>query len=103
MPLDMMIILLALVVIAVLVFMLMRQRTGGHDGETLSELKGQLAQIAAQSGDLHRTVATQMQETEGRLGTRIETSLRDQNDRTNRSLTGMAEKLAVIEQANAHI
>ena len=107
MPLDMMTILLALVVIAVLVVMLVRQRTagrdGGHDSEALAELKGQLAQLAAQSGELHRTVAAQMQETEGRLGTRLENSLRDQNERTNRSLTGMAEKLVVIEQANAHI
>ena len=71
--------------------------------ETLVELRGQLAQLAAQSGELQKTVASQMQETEGRLGTRLEASLRDQNDHTNRSLTGMAEKLAVIEQANAHI
>ena len=103
MPFDTLITLLALLVIAGLVFMLMRQRTAGQDGEALAELKGQLAQLAAQSGELHRTVAAQMQETEGRLGTRLENSLRDQNDRTNRSLTGMAEKLAVIEQANAHI
>ncbi len=103
MPLNTIIILLALAVIAGLVFMLMRQRTGGQDSAVLAELKGQLAQLAAQSGELHRTVAAQMQETEGRLGTRLENSLRDQNDRTNRSLTGMAEKLAVIEQANAHI
>ena len=107
MPIDMMIILLALIVIAVLVVMLMRQRTAGlndgRDGDSLVELKGQLAQLAAQSGELHRTVAAQMQETEGRLGTRLENSLRDQNERTNRSLTGMAEKLVVIEQANAHI
>ncbi len=103
MSLDTMIILLALAVIACLVFMLTRQRTAGHDGENLAELKGQLAQLAAQSGELHRAVAAQMQETEGRLGTRLENSLRDQNERTNRSLTGMAEKLAVIEQANTHI
>jgi DNA recombination protein RmuC len=103
MPLDMMIILFALASIAGLVVMLLRQRTGGHDSETLAELKGQLAQLAAQSGELQKIVAAQMQDTEGRLGTRLENSLRDQNDRTNRSLTGMAEKLAVIEQANAHI
>lgn len=103
MPIETLIIFLALAVIAVLVVMVMRQRAGGRDDEVLSELKGQLSQLAAQSGELHKTVAAQMQETEGRLGTRLERSLRDQNDRTNRSLTGMAEKLAVIEQANAHI
>ena len=103
MPIETLIIFLALAVIAVLVVMVMRQRSGGRDDEVLSELKGQLSQLAAQSGELHKTVAAQMQETEGRLGTRLERSLRDQNDRTNRSLTGMAEKLAVIEQANAHI
>ncbi|MGB1357057.1 MAG: DNA recombination protein RmuC, partial [Candidatus Puniceispirillaceae bacterium] len=85
MPLDTMIILLALAVIAILAFMLLRQRNAGRDGEALAELKGQLAQLSAQSGELHKTVAAQMQETEGRLGTRLESSLRDQNDRTNRS------------------
>ena len=102
MTLDMIVTLLALAAVILLLAMLMRQR-GGGDSETLVELRGQLAQLAAQSGELQKTVASQMQETEGRLGTRLEASLRDQNDRTNRSLTGMAEKLAVIEQANAHI
>ena len=103
MTLDMIVTLLALAVVILLLAMLMRQRGSGGDSETLVELRGQLAQLAAQSGELQKTVASQMQETEGRLGTRLEASLRDQNDRTNRSLTGMAEKLAVIEQANAHI
>ena len=86
MTLDMIVTLLALAAVILLLAMLMRQRGSGGDSKTLVELRGQLAQLAAQSGELQKTVASQMQETEGRLGTRLEASLRDQNDRTNRCL-----------------
>ena len=66
-------------------------------------MRGQLAQMASQSGELQKVIAGQMAESEGRLGTRLEQSLRDQNERTTKSLTGMAEKLAVITEANSHI
>ena len=44
-----------------------------------------------------------MGQSEGRLSNRLEQSLRDQSDRTTNSLTSMAEKLAVITEANTHI
>ena len=90
-----------IVIIGVLLVMLRnRQPNASAD---LAELRGQLAQISNQSGAIQTLIADQMAQSEGRLGTRLEQSLRDQNDRTTKSLTSMAEKLAVITEANAHI
>ena len=74
-----------------------------ENSQDFAELRGQLAQMASQSNELQRLIADQMAQSEGRLGNRLEQSLRDQNDRTTKSLTGMAEKLAVITEANTHI
>jgi DNA recombination protein RmuC len=95
-------ILIAVVGLAALLAGLAFVRRPAAGGE-LAELRGQLTQIATQSGELQRLIAEQMAQTEGRLGTRLEQSLRDQNERTTKSLTGMAEKLAVISEANTHI
>ena len=103
MAIDTLLLLLLLAAVIILILRQMQAKTGSGDGESLAELRGQLAQLATQSGALQQTVASAMQESEGRLGSRLEQSLRDQNERTNRSLTGMAEKLAVIEKANEHI
>ena len=106
MSIDSVIITLALLVVIGLLVMQQRRGNAGEntgDAESMAELRGQLAQLAAQSNALQTTIASQMQQTEGRLGTRLEQSLRDQNERTNRSLTGMSERLAVISEANTHI
>ena len=81
----------------------LRRGTMPENGQDFAELRGQLAQMASQSNELQRLIADQMAQSEGRLGNRLEQSLRDQNDRTTKSLTGMAEKLAVITEANTHI
>ncbi len=85
-----------------LMLVMLRNRQPG-DSADLAELRGQLAQISGQSGALQNLIADQMAQSEGRLGTRLERSLQDQNDRTTKSLTSMAEKLAIITEANAHI
>ena len=92
----------ALIVMIGLLLLSLRNRQPGGSAD-LAELRGQLAQISSQSGALQNLIADQMAQSEGRLGTRLEQSLRDQNDRTTKSLTSMAEKLAVISEANAHI
>jgi DNA recombination protein RmuC len=92
----------ALIVMIGLLLLSLRNRQPGGSVD-LAELRGQLAQISSQSGALQNLIADQMAQSEGRLGTRLEQSLRDQNDRTTKSLTSMAEKLAVITEANAHI
>jgi len=74
-----------------------------ENGQDFAELRGQLSQMATQSSHLQRAIAEQMAQSEGRLSTRLEQSLRDQNERTNKSLTGMAEKLVLITEANNHI
>ena len=96
-------IIIALTTIILLLVMMMLRRQPAGDDTGLAELRGQLAQMAGQSGELQKVIASQMAESEGRLGTRLEQSLRDQNERTTKSLTGMAEKLAVITEANNHI
>ena len=73
------------------------------NGQDFAELRGQLTQMATQSNELQRLIAEQMGQSEGRLSNRLEQSLRDQSDRTTNSLTSMAEKLAVITEANTHI
>ena len=92
----------ALIVMIGLLLLTLRNRQHGGSAD-LAELRGQLAQISSQSGALQNLIADQMAQSEGRLGVRLEQSLRDQNDRTTKSLTTMAEKLAVITEANAHI
>ena len=92
----------ALIVMIGLLLVALRIRQSGS-GADLAELRGQLAQISSQSGALQNLIADQMAQSEGRLGTRLEQSLRDQNERTTKSLTSMAEKLAVITEANGHI
>ena len=92
----------ALIVIIGVLLVMLRNRQPNASAD-LAELRGQLAQISNQSGAIQTLIADQMAQSVGRLGTRLEQSLRDQNDRTTKSLTGMAEKLAVITEANAHI
>ena len=92
----------ALIVIIGVLLVMLRNRQPNASAD-LAELRGQLAQISNQSGAIQTLIADQMAQSEGRLGTRLEQSLRDQNDRTTKSLTSMAEKLAVITHANAHI
>jgi len=99
---EMILILALLGVILLGLVQLWRGRTP-ENGEDFAELRGQLAQMASQSNELQRLIAEQMAQSEGRLGNRLEQSLRDQNERTTKSLTGMAEKLAVITEANTHI
>ena len=90
-----------IMIIGLLLVMLRNRQPSG--GAELAEFRGRLEQISSQSGALQNLIADQMAQSEGRLGTRLEQSLRDQNDRTTKSLTSMAEKLAVITEANAHI
>ena len=97
---DLILIAVVFAALGFLVLVLLRRSAASND---LAELRGQINQIAIQSSELQRLIAEQMAQTEGRLGTRLEQSLRDQNERTTKSLTGMAEKLAVISEANTYI
>jgi DNA recombination protein RmuC len=97
------ILILALLGVILLGLVQLRRGRTPENGEDFAELRGQLAQMASQSNELQRLIAEQMAQSEGRLGNRLEQSLRDQNERTTKSLTGMAEKLAVITEANTHI
>ncbi len=96
--------LIVLTVLAIgLGLLALRRAKPSENGQDFAELRGQLSQMATQSSHLQRAIAEQMAQSEGRLSTRLEQSLRDQNERTTKSLTGMAEKLVVITEANNHI
>ena len=99
---EMVLVVITLGAVALAGYLLLR-RSGSHQDQELAALRGQLAQMANQSSELQRLIADQMAQSEGRMSTRLEQSLRDQNERTTKSLTGMAEKLAVITEANSHI
>ncbi|MEL0062762.1 MAG: DNA recombination protein RmuC [Candidatus Puniceispirillum sp.] len=99
---EMVLVVITLGAVALAGYLLLR-RSGSHQDQELAALRGQLAQMANQSGELQRLIADQMAQSEGRMSTRLEQSLRDQNERTTKSLTGMAEKLAVITEANGYI
>ena len=78
MALDTLLLLILLVAVIVLIVRQLQSRAAPQgDSEALAELRGQLAQLATQSGALQQTVASAMQESEGRLGTRLEQSLRE--------------------------
>ena len=77
--------------------------SGATNNDEMVEIKAHLAQIASQSTEIHKTVASTISDSEARLGKNLEQSMRDQNERTNKSLTGMAERLVVITEANTHI
>ena len=99
---EMMMIVVTLVAIGVALAAFRRGKPA-ENVQDFAELRGQLSQITTQSHELQRLIAEQMAQSEGRLGNRLEESLRDQSERTTKSLTGMAEKLAVITEANTHI
>ena len=68
-----MILLGVIAIICVAVFISMsRQKPAGQQDDGLAELRGQLSQLSTQSAELQRVIASQMSETEGRLGTRLE-------------------------------
>ena len=99
---EMMMIVVTLVAIG-LALAAFRRGKPAENVQDFAELRGQLSQITTQSHELQRLIAEQMTQSEGRLSNRLEESLRDQSERTTKSLTGMAEKLAVITEANTHI
>ena len=70
MAIDTLLLLLLLAAVVILIMRQMRAKSGAGDAEALAELRGQLATLATQSGALQQTVASSMQESEGRLGTR---------------------------------
>ena len=80
---------------AVLLLVIMLRRPRANDDTGFAELRGQLAQMASQSGELQKVIASQMADSEGRLGTRLEQSLRDQNER----IDGLAARR---ERARVH-
>ena len=72
MAIDTLLLLILLAAVIILILRQLRSRNAPNgDAETLAELRGQLAQLATQSGALQQTVASAMQESEGRLGTRL--------------------------------
>ncbi len=85
-------------VLAVLVALLVGLR-GGRSREAIARLEGQLAQLAVDNGESRRSLDERL----ASMGSRIGDSLTQHSERTHQSLTGLMERLAVIDRAQANI
>jgi DNA recombination protein RmuC len=71
----------------------------GRGREAVARLEGQLSQLAVDNGDLRRSLDERL----AAMGSRIGDSLTQHSERTHQSLTGLMERLAVIDRAQANI
>jgi DNA recombination protein RmuC len=71
----------------------------GSGNEAAARLEGQLAQIAKDNAELRRSLDERL----AAMGTRMGESLNQHSERTHKSLTGLMERLAVIDQAQTNI
>jgi DNA recombination protein RmuC len=78
-------------------FMLARRNAGG--GEAVARLEGQLAQLGRDNAEMRRSLDERL----AGMSTRLGETLNQQSERTHKSLTGLMERLAVIDQAQANI
>lgn len=83
--------------IALLLALLLRRRD--RSAEAVARLEGQIAQLAIDNGELRRSLDERLAAMGGRIGE----SLTQHSERTHQSLTGLMERLAVIDRAQANI
>ena len=83
---------------AVILLAVLMRRRGDGSVRDAGRASRQLAQLAAQSMSFRRPSRRRCRKPKAVLAPA--SPRRDQNDRTSRSLTALAEKLAVIEQAS---
>jgi len=84
-------------VIVLVVTLLIGRR--GSAGEAVARLEGQLTQLAQDNAELRRSLDDRL----ASMGTRLGESLNQHSERTHKSLTGLMERLAVIDRAQANI
>ena len=105
-------ILIALAAIGLGLFVFLRQKPAGTETASLelSELRGQLSQLAQlsqqqQQGHVEQmaSLSKRLEESLARMSARMGNSLQEQTEKTHKNLSDLAARLAVIDAANAKI
>ena len=105
-------ILIALAAIGLGLFVFLRQKPAGTETASLelSELRGQLSQLAQlsqqqQQGHVEQmaSLSKRLEESLAGMSARMGNSLQEQTEKTHKNLSDLAARLAVIDAANAKI
>ncbi|MDC0394675.1 DNA recombination protein RmuC [Alphaproteobacteria bacterium] len=107
---PMIILAVAICIIVVVSFILLKRVTLNTQSDSLAELRGQLSQMAQLSGQQQQLFSSQLTEQSARIeqtltGFRqqLGNSLHQQTQSTHDNLTKLSERLAVIDKANSQI
>ena len=101
---------LAICLIAALLFIISRKKSSNIQSDTMAELKGQLSQIVQASSQQQQNITSQLSEQSARMEQTLSNfrqqlghSLQQQTQSTHDNLTKLSERLAVIDRANSQI
>jgi len=105
-----MIFILAICLIAALLFIISRKKSSNIQSDTMAELKGQLSQMVQASSQQQQNITSQLSEQSARMEQTLSNfrqqlghSLQQQTQSTHDNLTKLSERLAVIDRANSQI
>ncbi len=101
---------LAICLIAALLFIISRIKSSNIQSDTMAELKGQLSQMVQASSQQQQNITSQLSEQSARMEQTLSNfrqqlghSLQQQTQSTHDNLTKLSERLAVIDRANSQI
>lgn len=101
---------LAICLIAALLFIISRKKSSNIQSDTMAELKGQLSQMVQASSQQQQNITSQLSEQSARMEQTLSNfrqqlghSLQQQTQSTHDNLTKLSERLAVIDRANSQI
>ena len=101
---------LAICLIASLLFIISRKKSSNIQSDTMAELKGQLSQMVQASSQQQQNITSQLSEQSARMEQTLSNfrqqlghSLQQQTQSTHDNLTKLSERLAVIDRANSQI
>ena len=101
---------LAICLIAALLFIISRKKSSNIQSDTMAELKGQLSQMVQASSQQQQNITSQLSEQSARMEQTLSNfrqqlghSLQQQTQSTHDNLTKLSERLAVIDRANIQI
>ena len=101
---------LAICLIAALLFIISRKKSSNIQSDTMAELKGQLSQMVQASSQQQQNITSQLSEQSDRMEQTLSNfrqqlghSLQQQTQSTHDNLTKLSERLAVIDRANSQI
>ena len=101
---------LAICLIAALLFIISRKKSSNIQSDTMAELKGQLSQMVQASSQQQQNITSQLSEQSARMEQTLSNfrqqlgqSLQQQTQSTHDNFTKLSERLAVIDRANSQI